>query len=41
MIQLAHEYDPRPPYDAGSPETAPVDVVEAVRGMSRFILRGE
>ena len=29
-IQLAIEYDPAPPYDAGSPATAPPEVVEAV-----------
>jgi transcriptional regulator GlxA family with amidase domain len=27
-IQLAIEYDPRPPFDAGSPETAPPAIVE-------------
>ncbi|MBN3803105.1 DJ-1/PfpI family protein [Paraburkholderia sp. Ac-20336] len=27
-IQLLLEYDPEPPFDAGTPETAPVDVVE-------------
>jgi putative intracellular protease/amidase len=30
-IQLAIEYDPQPPYSAGSPATAPADVVEGVR----------
>lgn len=29
-IQLAIEYDPDPPFDAGSPEKAPAAVVEAV-----------
>lgn len=29
-IQLGIEYDPRPPYDAGSPATAPDDVREVV-----------
>jgi cyclohexyl-isocyanide hydratase len=29
-IQLAIEYDPRPPFNAGSPETAPPEVREAV-----------
>ncbi|NEA46341.1 DJ-1/PfpI family protein [Streptomyces sp. SID10815] len=38
-IQLATEYDPRPPYDAGSPDKAPAHLVEALRGRSRFILR--
>ena len=31
-IQLAIEYDPQPPFDAGSPEKAPPEVVAAVRG---------
>lgn len=31
-IQLGIEYDPQPPYDAGSPTKAPADVVELVRG---------
>jgi transcriptional regulator GlxA family with amidase domain len=30
-IQLGIEYDPQPPFDAGSPEKAPTAVVEAVR----------
>jgi transcriptional regulator GlxA family with amidase domain len=30
-IQLTIEYDPQPPFDAGSPAKAPDDVVEAVR----------
>jgi transcriptional regulator GlxA family with amidase domain len=35
-IQLGIEYDPEPPFDAGSPATAPAAVVEAVRAYSRF-----
>jgi putative intracellular protease/amidase len=35
-IQLGLEYDPQPPFDAGSPEKAPAEVVEAVRAYSRF-----
>ncbi len=35
-IQLGIEYDPEPPFDAGSPTTAPAPVVEAVRAYSRF-----
>jgi putative intracellular protease/amidase len=35
-IQLGIEYDPKPPFDAGSPLTAPAAVVEAVRAHSRF-----
>lgn len=30
-VQLGIEYDPQPPFDAGSPEKAPAAVVEAVR----------
>ncbi|MEX2106794.1 MAG: DJ-1/PfpI family protein [Solirubrobacterales bacterium] len=29
-VQLAIEYDPRPPFDAGSPQKAPAAIVEAV-----------
>jgi putative intracellular protease/amidase len=35
-IQLGIEYDPHPPFDAGSPEKAPAAVLEAVRAHSRF-----
>jgi putative intracellular protease/amidase len=35
-IQLGLEYDPEPPFDAGSPEKAPAEIVEAVRAHSRF-----
>lgn len=34
-VQLGIEYDPRPPYDAGSPEKAPAPIVELVAGISR------
>lgn len=34
-IQLGIEYDPQPPFDAGSPEKAPAHVVDLLRGMSR------
>ena len=30
VIQLAIEYDPEPPYDSGSPEKAPQEIVELV-----------
>jgi transcriptional regulator GlxA family with amidase domain len=30
-IQLAIEYDPQPPYRAGSPATAPAEVTEGLR----------
>lgn len=33
-IQLMIEYDPQPLFDAGSPETAPPDLVKAVRAMA-------
>jgi putative intracellular protease/amidase len=35
-IQLGMEYDPQPPFDAGSPRKAPVSIVEAVRAHARF-----
>ena len=35
-IQLGIEYDPQPPFDAGSPPTAPAEIVEALRARSRF-----
>jgi putative intracellular protease/amidase len=31
-IQLAIEYDPQPPFDAGSPAKAPKEIVERLRG---------
>ena len=39
-VQLAMEYDPRPPFDAGSPTKAPAAVVERLRARSRFVLQG-
>jgi putative intracellular protease/amidase len=33
-IQLAIEYDPQPPFDAGSTEKAPPEIVELVRGLA-------
>ena len=30
-VQLGIEYDPQPPFDSGSPEKAPAEVVEAVK----------
>lgn len=38
-VQLLTEYDPRPPYDAGSPEKAPAHLVEDFRTRNRFTLR--
>jgi transcriptional regulator GlxA family with amidase domain len=35
-IQLLIEYDPQPPFDAGSPGKAPAEVVEGLRNRSRF-----
>jgi len=34
-IQLGIEYDPDPPFDAGSPAKAPAPIVELVSGISR------
>jgi putative intracellular protease/amidase len=36
-IQLGIEYDPQPPFNAGSPQTAPAEIVELLRGNSRFV----
>ncbi|MFJ8538221.1 DJ-1/PfpI family protein [Streptomyces sp. NPDC093591] len=36
--QLLIEYDPQPPYDAGSPQKAPAHLVEEFRTNSRFSL---
>ena len=30
-LQLAIEYDPEPPFDAGSPDKAPEGIADAVR----------
>ena len=38
-IQLSIEYDPQPPFDAGSPATAPPETVELVRSLSRRAAR--
>jgi putative intracellular protease/amidase len=35
-IQLGIEYDPQPPFDAGSPRKAPAQVVQSVRAIARF-----
>ena len=35
-IQLGIEYDPQPPFDAGSPGKAPAEIVERIRSRSRF-----
>jgi putative intracellular protease/amidase len=36
-IQLMIEYDPQPPYDAGSPDRAPAEVLSRLRAGSRFL----
>ncbi|MFE4208976.1 DJ-1/PfpI family protein [Streptomyces goshikiensis] len=33
-VQLMTEYDPQPPYDAGSPDKAPADLVARLRAVS-------
>jgi transcriptional regulator GlxA family with amidase domain len=33
-VQLGIEYDPQPPFDAGSPDKAPASIVEAVTAVS-------
>ncbi|MEU3788223.1 DJ-1/PfpI family protein [Streptomyces fructofermentans] len=38
-VQLLTEYDPQPPYDAGSPLKAPAHLVEEFRSKSRFTPR--
>ncbi|WP_293155242.1 hypothetical protein [Okeania sp. SIO2C9] len=35
-IQLAIEYDPKPPFDMGNPVKAPPHIVEKLRKNSRF-----
>ncbi|MUL41712.1 DJ-1/PfpI family protein [Streptomonospora sp. PA3] len=40
IIQLATEYDPQPPYDAGAPQKAPGDVADLLRSRSEAVLTG-
>ncbi len=40
LLQLGIEYDPQPPFDAGSEAKAPDHIVEVFRANSRFILEG-
>jgi transcriptional regulator GlxA family with amidase domain len=40
-LQLAIEYDPDPPFDAGSPHKAPAHVLEMVRGVMNDLGRRE
>jgi transcriptional regulator GlxA family with amidase domain len=39
-VQLLAEYDPQPPYDAGSPDKAPAGIVARWRGRSETVLAG-
>lgn len=39
-VQLGVEYDPDPPFDSGSPEKAPPEIVELVRSASRAASAG-
>jgi transcriptional regulator GlxA family with amidase domain len=39
-IQLGIEYDPQPPFDAGSRAKAPAEIVEAMTALKGFILFG-
>ena len=35
-VQLGIEYDPQPPFDSGSPEKAPAEIVAMLKATSRF-----
>ncbi|WP_436792537.1 DJ-1/PfpI family protein [Actinospongicola halichondriae] len=37
-IQLGIEYDPQPPFDAGSPDKAPADIVDFLRSNARAVM---
>ena len=39
-IQLLVEYDPQPPFDCGSVDTAPAELVASMRALRRFIVNG-
>ena len=39
-IQLLIEYDPEPPFDAGSVAKAPTDIVDSLRAIRSFIVTG-
>jgi transcriptional regulator GlxA family with amidase domain len=39
QVQLGIEYDPQPPFNAGSPDTAPQELVARARARSRFALQ--
>lgn len=36
-VQLLTEYDPQPPYDAGSPDKAPAKIVDYWRGQAKQV----
>jgi putative intracellular protease/amidase len=40
-IQLGLEYGPQPPFDAGSPQKAPAEIVALMRSRSRFTTAGK
>jgi transcriptional regulator GlxA family with amidase domain len=40
-IQLGIEYDPQPPFDAGSPDKAPAEVIALCRGVEALIDAGQ
>jgi putative intracellular protease/amidase len=39
-IQLLMEYDPQPPFDCGSVDKAPADIVASMRAIREFIVNG-
>ena len=39
-IQLLLQYDPQPPFDCGSVETAPAEIVTTMRALREFIVNG-
>jgi hypothetical protein len=39
-IQLGIEYDPQPPFDAGSAAKAPAEIVAAMAAVRDFVLDG-
>ncbi len=39
-IQLLLEYDPQPPFDCGSVDTAPAEIVTTMRALREFIVNG-
>jgi transcriptional regulator GlxA family with amidase domain len=39
-IQLLLQYDPQPPFDCGSVETTPAEIVTTMRALREFIVKG-